>query len=121
MLCTGVTECSVCTGVTECSVCTGVTECSVCTGVTECSVYTAVTVQCMYWCDRVQGIYWCDRLQCIYWSNTTLFGGGGVYVVLLHKVQLYVSALENGHLQVVHEILSKYLYETFIGLNTVGS
>jgi len=35
-----------------------------------------------------------------------------VYIVLLHKVQLHVSALDNGHLQVVHEILSKQLYET---------
>ena len=35
------------------------------------------------------------------------------YVVLLHKVQLHVSALDNGHLQVVHEILSKQ-YTRFI-------
>ena len=35
-----------------------------------------------------------------------------VYIVLLHKVQLHVSALDNGYLQVVHEILSKQLYET---------
>ena len=28
----------------------------------------------------------------------------------LHKVQLHVSALDNGHLQVVHEILIKQLY-----------
>jgi len=35
-----------------------------------------------------------------------------VYIVLLHKIQLHVSALDNGHLQVVHEILSKQLYET---------
>jgi len=34
-----------------------------------------------------------------------------VYIVLLHKVQL----LDNGHLQVVHEILSKQLYETYMG------
>ena len=38
-----------------------------------------------------------------------------VYIVLLHKVQLHVSALVNGHLQVVHEILSKQLYETYVG------
>ena len=35
-----------------------------------------------------------------------------VYILLLHKVRLHVSALDNGHLQVVHEILSKQLYET---------
>jgi len=34
------------------------------------------------------------------------------YILLLHKVQLHVSALDNDHLQVVHEILSKQLYET---------
>jgi len=40
----------------------------------------------------------------------------GVYIVFhLHKVQLHVSALDNGHLQVVHEILSKQLYKTYIG------
>jgi hypothetical protein len=36
----------------------------------------------------------------------------GVYIVfLLHKVQLHVSAPDNGHLQVVNEILSKQLYK----------
>jgi len=30
-------------------------------------------------------------------------------------VQLYVSALDNGHLQVVHEILTKQLYKTYMG------
>jgi len=38
-----------------------------------------------------------------------------VYIVLLHKVQLHVSAPDNSHLQVVHEILSKRLYETYMG------
>jgi trans-2-enoyl-CoA reductase len=33
----------------------------------------------------------------------------------LHKVQLHVSALHNGHLQVVHEILIKQLYKTYMG------
>jgi len=37
-----------------------------------------------------------------------------VYIVLLHKVQLHVSALDNGHLQVVHEILIKQLYKTYM-------
>jgi len=36
-----------------------------------------------------------------------------VYIVLLHKVQLHVSGPDNGHLQVVHEIFSKQLYETY--------
>ena len=34
-------------------------------------------------------------------------------------LQLNVSALDDGHLQVVHEILSKQLYETYCGLYTV--
>jgi len=38
-----------------------------------------------------------------------------VYIVLLHKVQLHVSALDSGHRQVVHEILSKQLCETYMG------
>jgi len=33
----------------------------------------------------------------------------------LHKVQLHVSALDNGHLQVVNEILIKQLYKTYMG------
>ena len=33
----------------------------------------------------------------------------------LHKVQLRVSALDNGHLQVVHEILIKQLHKTYMG------
>jgi len=31
----------------------------------------------------------------------------------LHKVQLHVSALDDGHLQVVHEILIKQLCKVF--------
>jgi hypothetical protein len=42
-----------------------------------------------------------------------------VYIVLLHKVQLHVSALDNGHLQVAHDILIKQLYKTY-GLYTWG-
>jgi len=34
------------------------------------------------------------------------------YILLLHKVQLNVSALDNDHLQVVQETLSKQLYDT---------
>ena len=33
----------------------------------------------------------------------------------MHKVQLHVSALDNGQLQVVHEILIKQLYKTYMG------
>jgi hypothetical protein len=39
----------------------------------------------------------------------------GVHIVFLHKVQLHVSALDNGHLQVVHEIIIKQLYKTYMG------
>jgi len=38
-----------------------------------------------------------------------------VYIIILHKVQLHVSVLDTGHLQVVHEILSKQLYKTCMG------
>ena len=35
-----------------------------------------------------------------------------IYIILLlHREQLHVSALDNGHLQVVHESLSKQLYK----------
>jgi len=33
-----------------------------------------------------------------------------IFFLLLHREQLHVSALDNGHLQVVHESLSKQLY-----------
>jgi len=36
------------------------------------------------------------------------------YNVFLHKIQLHVSALDNGHLQVVQEILIKQLYKTYM-------
>jgi len=51
----------------------------------------------------------------LYLSNITLFDGSGIYIVLLHKVQLHVSALDNDHLQVVHEILSKQLCGAIMG------
>ena len=38
-----------------------------------------------------------------------LFDGGGVFT-LLPKVQLQVSALDNIHLQVVHESLRKFYF-----------
>jgi len=43
----------------------------------------------------------------MYLSNTTLFDGRDMDRNLLHK-ELHVSALDSGHLQVVHEILSSY-------------
>jgi len=42
----------------------------------------------------------------MYWQNIKYF---------LHKVQLHVSAFDNGHLQVVHEIFIKQLYKTYMG------
>ena len=41
----------------------------------------------------------------IYWYNIKRF---------VYKVQLHVSTLDNGHLQVVHEILIKLLYKTYM-------
>jgi len=35
----------------------------------------------------------------MYLSNTNLFDGKDMYRNLLHKEQLHVSALDNGHLQ----------------------
>jgi len=43
-----------------------------------------------------------------------------VYIVLQHKVQIHVSALDNGHLQVVHEILSRQLYEAYMVFMFIG-
>ena len=48
------------------------------------------------------------RVECMYMSNTTLFYGCiyiyvtwlFIYVLLLHKVQLRVPALDNGHLHI---------------------
>jgi len=45
-------------------------------------------------------------------SNTTIWW---IYIYyLLHREQLHVSALDNGHLQVVYGTLSKELYKTYI-------
>jgi len=42
-------------------------------------------------------------VDCMFLSNTTLFYVTvEVYLHLLPKVQLHVSAFDNGHLQVVH-------------------
>ena len=44
-----------------------------------------------------------------------------VYIYyLLHREQLHVSALGNGHLQVVYETLSKQLYKTYIWASYMG-
>ena len=45
-------------------------------------------------------------MVCIYLQNINY---------LLHKVQLNVSALDNDHLQVAHEVFIKQLYKTFMG------
>ena len=48
-------------------------------------------------------------------SNTNLFDGKDTYRYLLHKEQLHVSALDNGHLQVENEKkLTKQLYSTYV-------
>ena len=39
---------------------------------------------------------------------------------LLHREQLHASALDNGHLQVVYETLSKQLYKTYIWATYMG-
>jgi len=46
----------------------------------------------------------------MYLSDTTLFDGKNMYRNLPHKVQLHVSALGNGHLQVENEknLVSSY-------------
>jgi len=49
-----------------------------------------------------------NRLEwSVYTCLTRLYLMVEIYLVFLHKVQLHVSALDNGHLQVVHEILIK--------------
>jgi len=45
-------------------------------------------------------------------SNTAIWWIDIYY--LFHRKQLHVSALGNGHLQVVYETLSKQLYKTYI-------
>jgi hypothetical protein len=46
------------------------------------------------------------RVECIFLSNTTLFYlMVEVYLHLLPKVQLHILALDNSHIQVVHESL----------------
>ena len=39
----------------------------------------------------------------MYLSNTTLFDGRYMYRNLLHKEQVHVSVVDNGHLQVENE------------------
>ena len=61
----------------------------------------------------------CKPVSC---SRRTLHRGVSKRNVdnILHKVQVHVSALDNGHLQVVHEILSKQLHYIFYVLCIVG-
>ena len=54
------------------------------------------------------------NVQCVYSSNISIFIARYIKY-FLHKVQLYVSGLDNGHLQVVHETLIKQLYQTHMG------
>ena len=39
---------------------------------------------------------------------------------LLHREHLHVSALDNGHIQVVYETLSKQLYKAYIWATFMG-
>jgi len=54
------------------------------------------------------------NVECVYWSNTTIFIGR-IQSFFLRRVQLHVSVLCNGYLQVVHEIIIKQLYKTYMG------
>jgi len=50
-----------------------------------------------------------NRVECMSQSNKTLFYLlVEVYLHLLPKVQLHVSAVDNSHLQVVHEPLDSF-------------
>ena len=54
-------------------------------------------------------------------SNTTIWWRCiYLYIYLLHREQLHVSALDNGRLQVVYETLSKQLYETCMCVTYMG-
>jgi len=52
-------------------------------------------------------------------SNTTIWWIYIYIYYLLHR-ELHVSALDNGHLQVVYETLSKQLYKTCIWATYMG-
>jgi len=56
--------------------------------------------------------YEITNIQGVYWSDTSVFIGR---IYFMHKVQLHVSALDNGHLQVIHEIHIKQLYKIYMG------
>jgi len=101
-------------------------------------------------CTYLNWAYWhCNtsRMEHMYLSNTILFVGRGMQIIykvvqiwpgltaaclhtnqsrsylnhlVLRKVQLHVSALDNGLLQVVHEILSKQLCQIYYVLFIVG-
>jgi len=55
------------------------------------------------------------NVECVYSSITTIFIEENIKY-FLHEVQLHISALDNGHLQVVHEILIKHLYKIPINI-----
>jgi len=62
---------------------------------------------------------WLTRVECMYCTCLTqLYSMVYIYIYIwyiLHKVQLHVLALDNGHLQVVYEIISMQLYKTDMG------
>jgi len=55
------------------------------------------------------------RVECMYLSNTTLFSSRDIYSIYYIRYNYMFWRLYSAHLQVVHEILSKQLYETYIG------
>jgi len=67
-----------------------------------------------------------NRLECIYCLTQT--SGGDIYMCIYIYIyiiyyienQLYVSELDNGHLQVVYETLRKQLYRTCIWATYMG-
>jgi len=58
--------------------------------------------------------YEITNVECVYLSNTIIFIVKYIKY-FLHKVQLHVSALDNGHLQDINEVLIKQFYKTYMG------
>ena len=79
----------------------------------EVNTYTVVLTE-IYCRFTIIGLEFSFVKVCIHF-----FGGPCVYY-LLHRKQLHVSALDNGHLQVVYETHSKQLYETYIRATYMG-
>jgi len=65
-----------------------------------------------------KGPYILTGVECRYLSNTTLFDGRGISSI--YYIRYNYMFRRFGHFQVVHEILSMRLYETYYGLYTVG-